>query len=106
MEIELYDVEIRNKFHKSLENILRYIQGKSYKASLDFKKDIVTRISQICENPEAFPILAKYKTLAVFRYANFKGYQIYYRIEGEKIIIADIIHEKQNPNRLKYLDKI
>ncbi len=75
MEIEDYAYQIRfsNQFDKSLDIILQYLKEHSYPSFGNFKFDIVSKTSAICENPEAFPLLTKIKTHKKFRYAKIMG---------------------------------
>ena len=73
MEInQAFATEIKTNFTESIKNILDYIRANSYQNSLVFEKEIVEKMYQICENPEAFPILRKIKTKRLCRFAIFK----------------------------------
>ncbi len=88
---------------------MEYIRENSYQNALVFEKEIVEKLYQICENPEAFPILRKIKTKHQYRFAIFKkSYEVYYHIDlkSSKIYFLDICHVKRNPKTLKYLDKL
>jgi ParE toxin of type II toxin-antitoxin system, parDE len=104
-----FSIEIKSNFVESIEGILDFIRTQSYQNALLFEKEIVEKIYQIGENPEAFPILQKIKTKRLCRFVPFKkSYQIYYHIDHNlsKILILDICHVKREPKSLKYLDKL
>ncbi len=110
MEVnQAFSTEIKTNFTESIEKILDYIRANSYQNSLIFEKEIVEKIYQICENPEAFATLQKIKTKRPYRFATFKkNYEIYYHIDYKlsKIYFLDIFHVKRNPKSLKSLDKV
>ena len=89
MEInQSYSVEIKESFTESTKGILEYIRQNSYQNALLFEKEIVEKIYQICENPEAFPLLRKIKTKRQCRFAIFKkSYEIFYYIDQQNVKI-------------------
>ena len=110
MEInQRYSVEIKANFTESTKGILEYIRQNSYQNALLFEKEIVEKIYQVCENPEAFPLLRKIKTKRQCRFAIFKkNYEIFYYLDqpNAEIYFLDICHVKRNPKSLKYLDEL
>ncbi len=106
MEIE-FEIEIKPQFQNNLKSIIDFIRSKSVQNSERFKKDIVELIYKISQYPESYSIQYKIPTKHEYRYAIFKtNYHIYFRISRQTIMIMDIFHVKQNPSKIKTLDKI
>ena len=110
MEIELgsdYNLEISNQFYNSFDDILRYLLELSPKVHNTFKKDIISCIDKIFVHPLAYSILKTNNTKREYRRIVFKkNYQLIYFIEGNNILLCDILHVKRNPRVFKYLDTI
>ncbi len=107
MELEEFEIEIKPQFQQSLYEIIDYIRQFSNQNSERFKKEIVELIYKIAESPFYYPVQNKISTQKEYRYAQFKkSYHLFFRIEGNKIIVLDIIHVKRNSLFIKKLDKI
>ncbi len=105
MEIA-FEIEIKPQFQNSLKSIIDFIRSKSVQNSERFKKEIVELIYKISQYPESYAVQHKILTKHEYRYAIFKtSYHVYFRITGQTIMIMDIFHVKQNPLKIKTLDK-
>jgi plasmid stabilization system protein ParE len=101
-----FEVEIKPQFQDNLKSIINFIRSKSVQNSERFKKEIVELIHKISQNPEFYPVQYKVKTKYEYRYAVFKkSYHVYFRISEQVITIVDILHVRQNPLKIKTLDK-
>lgn len=107
MEINPYQVEISELFHKHFREIYIFIRNYSYQSSQKLQKDVVSIIAEVCERPTSYNIAKVAKSGKVFRYVKIlKHYKIYFYIENEVIIILDILHEKRSPTATDYLENI
>ncbi len=102
-----FEVEIKPQFQDNLKSIIDFIRSKSVQNSERFKKEIIELIYKISQYPEFYPVQHKVATKYEYRYAIFKkSYHVYFRISGQVITIVDIFHARQNPLKIKTLDKI
>lgn len=69
MEVNHYDVEIKEEFYNSSEEIYQFILSNSYQSAQKFRKEIVELIALICERPSSFNIGRIANSGKVFRYA-------------------------------------
>jgi hypothetical protein len=110
MEIKFeseYQLEIKNQFYDSLDEILRYLLEVSIKSHDIFKKDIVTCIDKIFVHPFSYPILKTRSKKRIYRHINFKkNYHLIYYVNDNVIYLCDIQHIRRNPNSLRFLDDI
>ncbi|MEY4539803.1 MAG: hypothetical protein RLZZ306_1560 [Bacteroidota bacterium] len=110
MEIELnsdYQLEIKNQFYDSLDEILRYLLEVSLQSHESFRKDIVNYMDKIFVNPFAYPILKTGSKQRTYRHITFKkSYHLIYYVNDNVIYLCDIQHIRRNPKLLKLLDDI
>ena len=110
MEIEFeseYQLEIKNQFYDSLDEILRYLLEVSVKSHGRFKKEIVTCMDKIFVNPLSYPILITGSNRRVYRHINFKkSYHLIYYMNDNVIYLCDIQHIRRNPKSLRFLNDI
>lgn len=108
MEIEFeseYQLEIKNQFYDSLDEILRYLLEISVKSHENFKKDIVTYLDKIYVHPFSYPILKTGSKKRIYRHINFrKSYHLIYYVNDNVIYLCDIQHIRRNPKSLRFLD--
>lgn len=110
MEIEFeseYQLEVKNQFYDSLDEILRYLLEMSVKSHGSFKKEIVTCIDKIYVNPFSYSILKTKSKIRIYRHILFKkSYHLIYYVNDNIIYLCDIQHIRRNPKSLKFLDDI
>ena len=110
MEIEFeskYQLEIKNQFYDSLDEVLRYLLEVSVKSHTIFKKEITACIDKIFVYPLSFPILKTGSKKRIYRHINFrKSYHLIYYVSDSTIYLCDIQHIRRNPKSLRFLDDI
>lgn len=88
----------------SIDNIYDYIKKSSLQNAKKVRLRIVTTVSDLLIFPEKHarePFLDK--TKGYFRFAVVWSYKIIYEITGDKIIVLDIFHSAQDPNKITKL---
>lgn len=100
-----FSLEIKPQFRESLNAILGQVKRFSYQSFQQFSKDIVPLLAQIEENPTHFPLARNAPSRRRFRFAKFKSkYNVYFFVEGNKVFIVDIVHERRDLSMLESFD--
>jgi plasmid stabilization system protein ParE len=85
----------KESFINRFENQLEYIAEDSPKAARKFKNDILSRISQIPNNPYVYRKSVYFENVLI-RDVIFKGYTIVFRINESVIEVFGFIKYQQN----------
>lgn len=78
-----------------LEQIGDYIAKDSPAQALSFVKELEQKCRMIAKSPKAFPLIPRYEQIAVRRCVH-GNYLIFYRIEGEQLVILHVLHGAMN----------
>jgi len=86
---------------QSLDLIIEYIKLDSHENAKMVKKTLILLAGTLNEFPEKFPKNSYMpKSKGIFRFVSKWNYKIVYEITKEEIIIIDIFHTAQNPDKL------
>ncbi|MGE4321595.1 MAG: type II toxin-antitoxin system RelE/ParE family toxin [Sphingobium sp.] len=78
-----------------LEAIGDYIAGDNPARALIFLQELGTKCLGLADMPERFPLVPRYEAAGVRRRVH-RDYLIFYRVEGEKVVIFHILHDAPN----------
>lgn len=84
-------VRITAEAESDLEGIADYIARDNVPKALSFIRDLRDKCLGLAEMPLAFPKLAHYEQSGI-RHRVHGSYRIFYRIDGQQVIILHILH--------------
>lgn len=91
-----YDVVISDKATGTLHRIIDQLKSTSLIGAEDARTQIINRIKKLCVNPMANSRQANFQTIdGNIRSALAWNYRIYYLIEDSRIVVLDIILDKE-----------
>ena len=88
---------------RNLNAIYEYIALDSVAAARHVKKSIVLLVRKLADFPEKY---LKEEFPNNFRSVTKWSYKIIYEVTTEEIIILDVFHVKQNPQKIKSIPKV
>ncbi len=89
------NVRISAEAERDLESIGDWIARDNPARAVAFIRELSGKCLDLAEFPERFPLLAGYEEQAL-RYRVHGNYLIFYRVEGEEVIVIHILHGAMN----------
>jgi len=84
-------VELTDEAEGDLERIADYIARDNPRRALTFIQELRTSCLELAETPEGFALVPRYERHGIRRRVH-GSYLIFYRVQGERIIVIHILH--------------
>jgi toxin ParE1/3/4 len=87
-----------------LRRIGDYIAKDSPSRAKDFVRALREGARQLADNPLAFPLVPRHEEKG-FRRRVFRGYLIFFRVEGDAVFVVRILHGAQDYEAVLFTDE-
>ena len=84
-------VEFSDEAESDLEQIADYIAKDSPRRALSFVQELRGKCEALAATPKGFPLVPRYEQHGIRRGVH-GSYLIFYRVEGEQIVIVHVLH--------------
>jgi toxin ParE1/3/4 len=84
-------VEFSDEAESDLEQIADYIAKDSPRRALSFVQELRGKCEALAATPKGFPLVPRYEQHGIRRRVH-GSYLIFYRVEGEQIVIVHVLH--------------
>lgn len=88
-------VHISAEAEHDLEAIGDYIARANPERAISFLRELREQCLGLSDMPQRFPLVSRYEAAGVRRRSH-GNYLIFYRIEGDKVVIIHILHGAQD----------
>lgn len=86
-----------------LETIGDYIAQDNPTRAISFLRELREKCLGLGNLPERFPLVPRYEAMGVRRRGH-GNYLIFYRVEGEKVVVIHILHGAQDYGTILFSD--
>lgn len=88
-------LEFSSEAESDLEQIADYIAKDNPHRALSFIRELRSNCEGLVAIPNGFPLVPRYEQYGIRRRVH-GSYLIFYRIEGEKVVIIHVLHGATN----------
>ncbi|MDX0415069.1 type II toxin-antitoxin system mRNA interferase toxin, RelE/StbE family [Sinorhizobium medicae] len=88
-------VEFSDEAESDLEQIADYIAKDNPRHALSFVQELRAKCERLGDTPKGFPLVPRYEQYGIRRRVH-SSYLIFYRVEGEQIVIVHVLHGAMN----------
>ena len=91
-------VHLRPEAEQDIEEAASWYEKQSAGLGNEFLDEVLVTLERVAELPSLYPIIYRNTLRALIHRFPFG---IYYRVEGEQIVVVAVMHGSRNPTRWK-----
>lgn len=93
-----FEIEIKKEVEEDVFNIIKWYNEQRENLGLEFYEVLLMMYDEICMQPLIFKCIFKqYRKTTTLQFP----YNIFFRIDNDKIIVVGVFHQKRKPSLLR-----